>query len=170
MTGRVQQTHGVMLTVDVDKPPAQLPQDGGSGRHPVDTAGALALGGDLTAEQQGLRALIACLFEAVENSRRHVLERGPDDGLGRAGAHEILGSAVAQNGVDGVDEDGFACARLTGQDVEALFEMDVCFLDNCNIFDLQAAQHSFTPAFISARYDGSVPNRWSLRPAPNGLR
>ena len=66
-----------MLTVDVDKPPAQLPQDGSSGRHPVDTAGALALGGDLTAEQQGLRALIACLFEAVENSRRHVLERGP---------------------------------------------------------------------------------------------
>ena len=64
----------------------------------------------------------------------------------------------------------FTCARLTGQDVEALFEMDVCFLDNCNIFDLQAAQHSFTPAFISARYDGSVPNRWSLRPAPNGLR
>ena len=170
MTGRVQQAHGVVLTVDVDKPPAQLPQDGGSGRHPVDTAGALALGGDLTAEQQGLRALIACLFEAVENSRRHVLERGPDDSLGRAGAHEILGSAVAQNGVDGVDEDGFACARLTGQDVEALLKVDIGFLDNCNIFDLQAAQHSFTPAFISARYDGSVPNRWSLRPAPNGPR
>ena len=37
MTGRVQQAHGVMLTVDVDKPAAKLPQDGGSGRHPVDT-------------------------------------------------------------------------------------------------------------------------------------
>ena len=52
MTGRVQQAHGVVLTVDVDKPAAKLPQDGGSGRHPVDAAGALALGGDLTAEQQ----------------------------------------------------------------------------------------------------------------------
>ena len=67
---------------------------------------------------------------------------------------QIENVAVTQNSVDGVDEDGFACARLTGQDIEPLLKVDIGFLDNCNIFDLQAAQHSFTPAFISARQTG----------------
>ena len=128
MPGWIQQTHRVVLAIDVDKSAAKLPQDSGGGRHPVDAAGALALGGDLTAEQQRFRALIACLFQTVKDGRRHILKCSPDDSLGRTGAHEILRGAVTQNSVDGVDEDGFACARLTGQDVEALFKMDIGFL------------------------------------------
>jgi len=40
-----------------------------------------------------------------------------------------------------VHKDGFACARLTGQDVEALLKVDIGYLDDCIIFDLQAVQH-----------------------------
>ena len=47
MPGWIQQTHRVVLAIDVDKSAAKLPQDSGGGRHPVDAAGALALGGDL---------------------------------------------------------------------------------------------------------------------------
>ena len=63
--GRVQQADGVVLAVDVDQPAAQLPQDGGCGRHPIDAASAFALGCDLTAQGQGIGALISGLFQAV---------------------------------------------------------------------------------------------------------
>ena len=50
MSCRVQKAHGVVLTVDIDKSSAQLPQNRSRCRHSVDAAGAFALGCDLSAE------------------------------------------------------------------------------------------------------------------------
>ena len=150
MAGRVQQAYGIVLAVDVDEPTAQFPQNGCCGRHSVDAAGALALGSDLTAQGQRFGALIPRLFQAVQHCRRNIIKCRPDDCFCSPRAHQILGGAVAQNGIDGVDQDRFARTGLAGKDIQALLKMHVGLLDDCNIFNLQTAQHvrSLLPLFL----------------------
>ena len=167
MVGGVQKAHRIVLAVDVDETAAELPQHRRCGGHPIDAAAALALGGDLAAEHQRRGALVPGLFQTVQHCLRHIVKGGPDHGLGRAGAHKVLGGAVAQNGIDGVDEDGFARTRLACQHIQAFFKVNVGFLDDCHIFNLEAAQHSFS-CLISGPDDGSAPHRWFWHPAPNG--
>ena len=151
VVGGVEQADRVVLPVDVDEPAAQFPQDSGGGRHPVDAAAALALGGDLPGQQQLVAALIARLFQAVLDGGGHLLEGRPDHRLGGAGADQLTGSAAAQNGIDGVDQDRLAGAGLAGQDVQSLFKVDVGLLDDGHIFDLQAAQHDLSLVFSYLR-------------------
>ena len=139
VVGRVQQSNGIVLAVDVDEPAAQLPQDRCGGRHPVDAAGALALSGDLTAQEQCFRALIPGFFQTVQHSRRNIFKCRPDHRLCSTGTHQIFGGTVAKNGVDGIHENGFARARLAREDVETFFKMDIGLLDDGHIFNLQAA-------------------------------
>ena len=90
MPCRVQKSHGVVLTVNVDKSAAQLPQDGRGRGHAVDAAGALALGGDLTAEHQRIRTFVPRLLQTVQHGIRHLFKGSTDDGLGCARAHKVF--------------------------------------------------------------------------------
>ena len=143
MMRRVEQTHRIVLAVDVDQTTAQLPQNGRRSRHSVDAAAALALGGDLTAEQQCFGALVAGLLQLIQHSRRHLLKGGADHRLCSPGAHQVLRGAVAKDRIDGIDQDGFARTGLAGQHIQPRFKVHLCLLDHGNIFNLQAAQHGF---------------------------
>ena len=143
MMRRVEQTHRIVLAVDVDQTTAQLPQNGCRSRHSVDAAVALALGGDLTAEQQCFGALVAGLLQLIQHSRRHLLKGGANHRLCSSGAHQVLRGAVAKDRIDGVDQDGFARTGLAGQHIQPRFKVHLCLLDHGNIFNLQAAQHGF---------------------------
>ena len=90
MSCRVQKAHGVVLTVDIDKSSAQLPQNRSRCRHSVDAAGAFALGCDLAAEHQCIRALVARLLKAVQHRTGHLLKGCTDHRLGGPCAHKIL--------------------------------------------------------------------------------
>ena len=143
MMRRIEQTHRIVLAVDVDQTAAQLPQNGCRGRHPVDAAAAFTLGGDLAAEQQCFRALVAGLFKLIQHSRRHLLKGGADHRLCSPGAHQVLRGAVAKDRIDGIDQDGFARTGLAGQHIQPRFKVHLRLLDHGNIFNLQAAQHGF---------------------------
>ena len=143
MVRRVEQTHRIVLAVDVDQSAAQLPQDGCRSRHSVDAAAALALSSDLAAEQQRLRALVAGLLQLVQHSRRHLLKGGTDHRLCSPGTHQVFRGAVAKDRIDGIDQDGFARTGFTGQYIQPRFKVHLCLLDHGNIFNLQAAQHGF---------------------------
>ena len=98
----------------------------------------------------GHNDLIPRLFQAVQHCRRNIIKCRPDDCFCSPRAHQILGGAVAQNGIDGVDQDRFARTGLAGKDIQALLKMHVGLLDDCNIFNLQTAQHvrSLLPLFL----------------------
>ena len=141
MMRRVQQTYRIVLSVDVDQPSAQVPQNGCCGWHPVDAAGAFALRCDLTAEHQRIRPLITGIFQTVLHRLRDLLECSADHSFGSSGPHKITGSAVAQNCIDRIDQDRFARTRLAGKNIQARLKVHFRFLNDGNIFYLQAAQH-----------------------------
>ena len=128
-----------MLTVDVDQPATQFPEDGCRCRHTVDPAGAFALRRDLPAEHQFLRALVPCLFQTILHRNRHLFKCGTDHSLCRTGADQIFGGTVAKDGIDGVDQNGLARTGLAGKNIQPRLEMNFRLLDDRNIFNLQAA-------------------------------
>ena len=81
MVRRVEQTYGIVLTVDVDQTAAQIPQNSCRSRHSVDAAAAFTLSGNLAAEQQCFGALVAGLFQLIQHSRRHLFKGGADHRL-----------------------------------------------------------------------------------------
>ena len=139
MVCRIQQSHRVVLAVDVDQTSAQLPQHSRRGGHAVDSAAALSFGGDLTAQKQLCRALITGRFQFVQHHIRDLRKRRTDHRFGRTRAHKILGSPIAQDRIDGVDQNGLARTSLTGEDVQPRLKMNFCLLDDRDIFNLQAA-------------------------------
>ena len=124
MVCRIQQPHRVVLAVDVDQTSAQLPQHSRRGGHTVDPAAALSITGR---------------FQFVQHHIRDLRKRRTDHRFGRTRAHKILGSPIAQDRIDGVDQNGLARTSLTGEDVQPRLKMNFCLLDDRDIFNLQAA-------------------------------
>ena len=151
MAGRIGQILIVVLPVDVDETGGEIPQHGCGGRHAVDPAVALAFGTDLTIKKKFVSRLIACLFQLAANSLGQVGKGGPDTGFARPGADKVAAGAVAQNGIDGVDQDTFACARLAGQNVQTGRELRFGLLDDRNIFNFQILQQSPSAPFSVLR-------------------
>ena len=89
VVGRIEQAHRVVLTIDINQSAAQFPQDGRSGRHSIDAADTLALGGNLTGQKQFFAALIPCFFQTVLDSSRNFLKSGPNHGFGSARPHQF---------------------------------------------------------------------------------
>ena len=56
-------------------------------------------------------------------------------------ADQLTAGALAQHGAEGVNNDGFARARLAGQGVEARLEPDVRLLNNGDILNMEHFQH-----------------------------
>ena len=75
----------------------------------------------------------------VQYHIRDLRKRRTDHRFGRTCAHKILGSPIAQDRIDGVDQNGLARTSLTGEDVQPRLKMNFCLLDDRDIFNLQAA-------------------------------
>lgn len=64
------------------------------------------------------------------------------------GPDNIPGGTLSQHRIDGIDQNGFACAGFTGKDIEPLGKVDIRFLDNCNILDVKLGNASGSPLYF----------------------
>ena len=135
--GGVGQALAVVLTVDGKQPCRNIAHHRCRCGHTVDTAAALALGVDLAVQKQVVGSLIAAFFQLCLDRLRDILKGRPNARLLCAAAHQLAGGAVAQNGVDGVDQDGLARAGLTRKHVEAGGKMHLGLFDDGYIFNFQ---------------------------------
>ena len=152
----------VVLAVDIDELPADLPHDGGRCRAAIDTAAALAILCDLPIEKQLAVALIARFQNGPDPQGGQIAKAGPDDRLFSAAAHKVAGGAVAQDGIDGIDQDGFAGTGLTGDgghacgwrgaDVPRLYFWDIkekMARTSCHACDISDLRHlSYEPVKV----------------------
>ena len=137
VTGRVQQPLPVVLAVDVQQLPSQLPQLRQGHGTAVQTAGVLPVRPQLPLQQQDALGVRGNTLFLEPIQLRQVDELGADQGGFGAGADKVSGGASPQDGVQGVHHDGFACAGLAGEDVEARVELDVGGLDDRDIFNVK---------------------------------
>ena len=166
--GRVGQALAVVLAVDGQQPGADVPHHRGGGGHAIDAAAALALGIDFAVKQQVVQGLVAAALQFGADRFGDILEGGPDTGFLRAAAHQLAGGAVAQDRVDGVDQDGLARAGLAGQHIKAGGKFDLGFFDHGNIFDFEVRQHAVSPPLFRECVSGAacscaVLRRWRGR-------
>ena len=144
MAGRVQQLLSIVLTVDIQQLTAQLPQLGHRHQPPVYPAHVASVPLDLPLEQHlSIMKSNAVLLQPRQGRhlgehRRHQSRLGP-------GADQFPAGALPQYGADGVNDNGFACTGLTGEDVVARFKADVRRLDQGNIFDMKQGKQTITP-------------------------
>ena len=143
----------LVLAVYVDQPPPHVPQDGDRHRAAADAAGPLSSGRDSPLDEQ---ASVLIRFDvpfpqSIRRRGRQIGKQGRHPGLAASCAHDIPADPFPQHGVDRVDHDGFARARLTGQDVEAGIERDIRPLDHRDILNVQALQHPTEPLPVVIR-------------------
>ena len=145
----IEQVLPVVLAVDVEQQRAQRAQLRRCDRDAADAAGRLALGRDLAADDE-LIVVLDLIFLAPVPARVRV-ERRADDRLFGAGTHELARGARAEDRVHGVHKDGFARARLAGQDVQAGTELQIRPLDDRDVFNMQFSQQSASPPAVSSK-------------------
>ena len=113
MTGRVQKLLSIVLTMDVQKLSAQLPELGDRQRAPVQAAKVLPVRLDLPLEEQGaLRVRPGSVFPKPSQVRQAGKLRA-DKSRPSSGADQIPGGPLADDGANGIHHDGLAGARLT---------------------------------------------------------
>ena len=117
--GGIGQAGAVMLAMDGQQPGRDIPHDAGGCRHPVDAAAALSVGADFPVQQKVIGRTITAFFHLCPGLGGDLLKGGPDARLLGAAAHQFPGSPVPQNGVDGINQNGFACAGFAGQHIKA---------------------------------------------------
>ena len=142
MGGGVCQALAVVLAMDAQQPGRDVPHHGGGGRHSVDPAGSLAVGADLAVKQQVLGGLVAAGFQLGTDRCRDLFKGGPDTGFVCTAAHKFPGGAVAEDRVDGINEDRLAGAGFAGQHVKAGGKANPGLFDHRHIFDFQLCQHA----------------------------
>ena len=124
----------IMLAVNIQQPiakSAQLRNCKGSSIH---TANILAVGVDLTLQQQFLVRFDAKL---LHQRRCNVGKAGADKGLARSGADQFAGGALTQHRAHCINHNGFTGTGLTGQHIEARLKTDVRALDDGDILNVQ---------------------------------
>ena len=130
----------IVLAVDVDEPSPQLFKRRHTHRPPVYAADIFPVRVNFTLHLQFLRVKFHLIlgkpaaFRNLRKNRAHkrAASTGPDD---------VSVRALAQNGRDRVNDDGFTGTCFTGQNVEAALEENFRLLDDGDIFNMQNAQH-----------------------------
>ena len=137
-----------MLPVDVNELYPELPQDRRRHGASVHAAGAFAALGNFALDLQLVR-IIRHLIVREPRKLRHAGKNGAHECALCARADAVAVGAFAEDGGDGVDNDGFARAGLAGERIEAAVKADLCLLNNGYIFDMQNTQHNASPYFAA---------------------
>src|SRR5690349_1549537 len=127
MDARVEKRLVLVLAVEFDKSLRKIPQRAGGRERTVDERAAASLGSDLATDHH--------LGVAV-------LEDRLDGGDRLARADEVSRRAAAEEQAHRLDEHGLAGARLAGQDVQPLVELDVRRFDEGKITDAEEREHA----------------------------
>ena len=129
-----------MLPVDIDELNAQLVQDRHGHKSAVHPADVFTVQEDIPLDH-GLLVIFHAVF-LEPRKIRHFCEDRPDGGLAGPGSDHIPVCPLAQDGGNGVDDNGFARAGLTGEDIKALVEGNIRLLNDRNVLNVQKAQQS----------------------------
>ena len=136
----IKKRRGIVLPVDIDELNAQLVQDRHGHKSTVHPADVFTVQKDIPLDH-GLPVIFHAVF-LEPRKIRHFCEDRPDGGLAGPGPDHIPVSPLAQDGGNGVDDNGFARAGLTGEDIKALVEGNIRLLNDCDVLNVQKAQQS----------------------------
>ena len=138
----VKELTGIVLTVDRDQPGAQGAQGGDRYALTVDPAGVASVGQDLPLDQQLVLHRDVVLLEPVQG--RDLGEDGADKGVIGPGADHLAVGPLAEDGGDGVDDDGFSRAGFARQNVKAPAKANIGLLDHGDILNVEQRKHGST--------------------------
>ncbi len=132
---------GLVLRVDVDQPLAQLAQAGERYGYIVDEGAALARGGD-DAREGGLRGVVEVVLgeEGFQTGRCEV-ENSFDGAVARRILRRGRIVLAAEQQAERTQQDRLAGTRLARDDVQTGIEFHRQRVDQCVVFDREAAQH-----------------------------
>ena len=134
-----------MLTVNVDKLAAKLPEHRNGYGCAVETADVFSVPIESSVDYQHTVLAVNSVFvKEGFHFLIHVLEHGIDLCALCARPDYFTGSAFTENCIDRVDNNGFTCARFACQDIESASEFYGGTLDYRNIFNFQACKHKIT--------------------------
>ncbi len=131
----------VVLPVNVHKEASELTKLRRGDRRAAHAAAAFAVGADTALKDELIVRLNLILSQPVLHVHTHK-HRGHQCLL-RPAAHQLPVHAPAQHRADGVNDDGFASAGLTGQNVESRVKANIRTLDHGDIFYVQLTEHDF---------------------------
>jgi hypothetical protein len=133
----------LVLPVEIDEPFAELLELRDRGGPASDPRSGLSTRGDFARyEQLRIFRLVAHLFEQRAYMRRvRDVEDGVDRCSRRAASHHLRAGPAAQNGVERVDNDRFACASFAREDDETASEVDLNLIDDREVTDREGGEH-----------------------------
>ena len=141
---RVQKLLPVVLPMNIQQLPPQLPELGYGQRPSVYPAYIPAVPLDLPLEQQFLplwwKAVILQPSELGEPSKNGCDQRRPGPG-----ADEFAAGPLSQNSANCVDDDGFSRAGLAGKHIEAAIKSDIRRLNDSDILNMEQRKHGIPP-------------------------
>ncbi len=138
----VKELLGVVLAMNGDQIGAQRAQNAHRNAATVDLADIPPVEENLALDEQ-----LFFIWDVVLRKPVELADAGEDRAdvcLVCAGADHLAVGPFAQNGGDGIDDDGFACAGLAGQDVKATVEGDISLFDHSDILDMEQRKHGLT--------------------------
>ncbi|OIQ87792.1 hypothetical protein GALL_303230 [mine drainage metagenome] len=144
------QTLPRVLAVDVDQPLAGGAQLRQRRRAAVDEGARAPLRVDQPAQQHLVAAFKALLVQPFGQLGRRI-KRGRDLGPRAAGAQHRRVAALAQRQLQRIDQDGLAGAGFAGEHAEAGAELEVDFVDQHEVAQMQAPQHQSSTGRISCQ-------------------
>ncbi len=140
--GRVERHDALVLRMDHGQLRSQLPQYADRCRLIVDEHAGFAAGGDLPAKNEpALVSVQAILFQDGGGAFSVSIKDAGHRGALAAVPDHVGRSFVAQQQGQRVDKDGFARARLPGQQVEAGTELHCDIVDDGVVLNPKFAQH-----------------------------
>ena len=137
MRGGVQQDLVLVLSVQIDKAAAKLPQRRTRRERAVHGSAAPTLRRDFAADDDLLAGWR--------------LEDGFDRGRLFAGADQVRGRSSTHQEANRSDEDGFAGASFASQDVQARLEFELEPIDDGEMSDREESQHGSIVIVSSAK-------------------
>ena len=150
-----------MLSVDAQQPGAELPQQRHRGQRAVQIHPAPPARRNYTADEEffGFQQI---MFRKEGGKARAVeTEDRLDNGFCGLAANQVGSRPIAQGQAEGLHEQAFARARLSGNHIQAGLERQFEIIDQGQILDVQMTQHRtvsralLSPAQATPRRDAS---------------
>ena len=131
----------IVLAVDADELDAEPLQNGDRDRPSVYAADIFPVRVNFTLDEKLVRIVFDLIFPEPRKLG-NAGKDGADKRTRRAGPDDVTVRPLAENGGNGIDHDGFACAGLAGQHIEAAVKADLRLLDHGDILNVQHIQHN----------------------------
>ena len=140
----VKQLLRIVLAVNINQLNAQLFQQRHGDGAAIDPADIFTVQPNFPLNQQFLRLIFHLIF-CKPIQRADAGKYRADKGFLAAGTNHVPVGPLAQNGTDGIDDNGFTSAGLAGQHIKSRVKSDIRLFNDGNIFNMQHGKHGGSP-------------------------